>query len=379
MALTPLQQFCEMVKKCSAPLILIPQNPEGDPAGSALALFLILKKLNKNPEIACSTAVAEKLLFFPDIESVKHDFSAERLYKISLNVAGNNIKELSYEQAGPILNIYLSAKEENIGRDSLAIEPSKFKYDLILVVGGPDLESIGRLYFDNTELFFQTPIINIDHHPSNEYFGTVNIIEVTSPSTAEIVAGAAEALMPGCIEGKISTLLLAGVIAETNNFQNPNISPKTFTLAASLLSSGAEQEEIIKHFYKMKPLSVLKLIGQIINKMNFDPAHSLAWATLNDESFAKNDTNPKDLDLAVNELVNNSKDIDLLLVVHDNSENLLGNVWLDKKYDAKRLAAELGGERKNHKIIIKEDKLSPEEFEQKTLEKLKLFIKQSEK
>jgi bifunctional oligoribonuclease and PAP phosphatase NrnA len=378
MALTPIQQLCEMIKKCSNPLIIMPQNPEGDAVGSALALFLVLKKMNKNPEIACSTALAEKFLFLPGSQSIKHNLASERLYKISLDVAGNDIKELSYEQAGSMLNIYLAAKDDDISRDSLALEPSKFKYDLVLIAGSPDLESLGRLYFENTELFFQTPIINIDHHPSNEFFGTVNLIEVTSPSTAEIVAGIAQNISPEAVDGEIATLLLAGIISETNNFQNPNINPKTFTLAASLLSGGAAQEEIIRHFYKTKSLAVLRLIGRIINNMSFDSSHCLAWAALN-RDFKKTETNPRDIDAAVNELVNNSKDIDILLVTWVDSEIVTGNIWLDKKYDAKLLATELGGERKNHKIIISENQMPENEFAAKTLEKLKLFIEQSRK
>lgn len=379
MALTPIQQLCEMIKKCRNPLILMPQNPEGDAAASALALFLILKKMDKNPEIACSTALAEKFLFLPEQQSIKHDIASERLYKISLDVAENDIKELSYEQAGSILNIYLAVKDDDINRDSLALEPSKFKYDLVLIAGSPDLESLGRLYFENTELFFQTPIINIDHHPSNEFFGTINIIEVTSPSTAEIVAGIAQNISPDALNGEVATLLLAGIIAETNNFQNPNINPKTFTLAASLLSGGAAQEEIIRHFYKTKSLAVLRLIGQIINNMSFDSSRSLAWSALSQESFKKNEISPRDIDAAVNELVNNSKDIDLLLVTWDDSGTIAGNIWLDKKYDAKRLAAELGGERKNRKITVSETQIPANEFVKKILEKLEVFIDQSQK
>lgn len=379
MALTPQQQIYEMIKKCSNPLILMPQNPEGDALSSALALFLIMKKANKNPEIACSTALAEKFLFLPATESVKHDLSAERLYKISLNVAGNNIKELSYEQEGPILNIYLAIKDDNIGRESLSLEPAKFKYDLILVLGSPDLESLGRIYFANTDLFFQTPIINVDHHASNEYYGAINLIEVTYPSTSEIIAEISEALAPGAMDDKIATLLLAGVISETNNFQNPNINPQTFITAASLLSSGAAQEEIIRHFYKTKPLQVLRLIGQIINNMNFDPSRRLAWTNLNREDFRKNEADPQDIDAAVDELVNNSKDIDMLLLTYGDSGALIGNIWLDKKYDARRLAAELGAEIKNHKIVILESKLPLEKFESGILEKLKSFAEYSSK
>lgn len=379
MAFTPKQQIHEMIKKSSCPLILIPENPEGDAIASALALFLILKKMGKNPCIASSTAIAEKFLFLPKQEEIRHNISSERAYKISLGVGNNEIKELSYEQTGGLLNINITTKSDCVSKDSLALEPSKFKYDLIFILSAPDLESLGKLYFDNTDLFFQTPIINIDHHPSNEYFGTVNLIEVTSASTAEIMAELKETILPEKTDAEITTLLLAGIIAETNNFQSSAINPNTFTIAASLLAAGAKQEEIIKNFYKTKPLSVLKLIGQIVSNMSFDPEYSLAWAKLSQNDFEKNNASPHDIDMAINELVNNSKDIDILLITYQNNEKNIGNIWLDRVFDAKTLATELKGEKKDHKIIIFETGLSAVDFEGKIMAKLKSFIKISKK
>ncbi len=379
MALSPKQQIYEMIKKSSYPLVLIPENPEGDAIASALALFLIFKKINKNPRIACSNAIAEKFFFLPGQKEIQHHISGERAYKISLNVGNNEIKELSYEQIGNMLNVNIVTKSDSISKNSLNLEPSKFKYDLIFILSSPDLESLGKIYFDNTELFFQTPIINIDHHPSNEYFGTVNLVEVTSASTAEIVAEIKNAILPEKNDEEISTLLLAGIIAETDNFQSSAINPNTFSTAASLLTAGAKQEEIIKNFYKTKPLSVLKLIGQIVSNMSFDQEYSLAWAKLSRNDFEKNKANPHDIDMAINELVNNSKDIDILFIIYQDNEKIIGNIWMDRMFDTKTLTRELNGEKRSHKIIISETDLSIADFEEKILAKLKSFIKISQK
>lgn len=375
MALTPKQQIFEMIKKSTSPLILIPQNPEGDAIASALALFLVLKKLDKNPQVACSTALAEKFLFLPEQKSIIHNISNDCLYTLSLNVGENNITQLSYEQLGPVLNIYFSTRANSIKEKSLALEPVKFSYDLIIILGSPDLESLGRLYFENTDIFFKTPAINIDHHASNEYFGAVNLVDVVSSSTSEIVAEILEALSGKPAEEKIATLILAGIISETNSFQSASVSPKTFALAASLVAAGANQEEIIRHLYKTKPLAVLKLIGKIVSKMNYDSSYGLAWVKLNKEDFEKNEANPRDIDLAVDELVNNSRDIDCLLAVYESGNSAIGNVWLDKKYDTKKLTGELNGKKINQKIVFSYPKLLPNDFEKEALIKLRNFLK----
>lgn len=375
MALTPKQQIFEMIKKSESPLILIPQNPEGDAIASALALFLVLKKIKKNPQVACSTALAEKFLFLPEQKSIIHNISNDCLYTLSLNVGENNITQLSYEQLGAFLNIYFSTKANSIKEKSLTLEPIKFSYDLIIILGSPDLESLGRLYFENTDIFFKTPTINIDHHASNEYFGAVNLVDVVSSSTSEIVAEILEALSGEPAGEKIATLILAGIISETNSFQSASVNPKTFTLAASLVAAEANQEEIIRHLYKTKPLAVLKLIGKIVSKMNYDSGYGLAWVKLNKEDFEKNEASPRDIDLAVDELVNNSRDIDCLLAIYENENSAIGNIWLDKKYDTKKLIGELDGKKINQKIVFSSPDLPPNDFEKEALAKLRHFLK----
>jgi len=375
MALTPKQQIFEMIKKSESPLILIPQNPEGDAIASALALFLVLKKLDKNPQVACSTALAEKFLFLPEQKSITHSVSNDCLYTLSLNVGENNITQLSYEQMGAFLNIYFSTKVNSIKEKSLSLEPVKFNYDLIIILGSPYLESLGRLYFENTDIFFKTPTINIDHHASNEYFGAVNLVDVVSSSTSEIISEILEALSGEPAGEKIATLILAGIISETNSFQSASVNPKTFSLAASLVAAGANQEEIIRNLYKTKPLAVLKLIGKIVSKMNYDANFSLAWVKLNKDDFEKNSASPRDIDLAIDELVNNSRDIDCLLTVYENENSAIGNIWLDKKYDAKKLIAELGGKKINQKIVFFSSGLLLNDFEKEALAKLRRFLK----
>lgn len=379
MALTPKQQIFEMIKKSVNPLILIPQNPEGDAISSALALFLVFKKIKKKPQVACSTAIAEKFLFLPEHKSIIHNISNDCVYTLTLNVGENNITQLSYEQMGPVLNIYFSTKANSVKEKSLTLEPVKFNYDLIIILGSPDLESLGRIYFENTDIFFKTPIINIDHHASNEYFGAVNLVDVVSSSTSEIIAEILETLSEELLEGKIATLILAGVIAETNSFQSASVTPKTFSLAASLVAAGADQEEIIRHLYKTKPLAVLKLIGKVIGKMNYDSDYGLAWAKLDREDFEKNEASPRDIDLAIDELVNNSRDIDFLLVVYEKENMAIGNIWLDRKYDSKKLATELNGKKVNQKIVFSSSEMELGAFENEALAKLRAFIKKFRK
>ena len=97
------------------------------------------------------------------------------------------------------------------------------KFDLIFVMDTGNLEHLGALYEDNVEMFFNTPVINIDHHASNTDFGQVNMVDVNASSTTEVLYEFFDYLEKKTnkkfITEDIATLLLAGIITDTGSFQ----------------------------------------------------------------------------------------------------------------------------------------------------------------
>lgn len=241
------QRVYDLIKKSESPLILIPEKAEGAAIASALALFLTLKKINKNPQIVCSEGIPEKFSYLPGVESIASSISAERLHKISINVGQDNVNELTYEKSDKTLTIFLSSKTNVIDKNSINVESSEFTHDLIIAVAVLNMEPLGHFYLENKDFFTQTPIVSIGS-PFPKQFGNVDLIEIIPRFVSERVAGLTQELLgEEKWDREIATLLLSGVVGETNNFQSSKIDHVIFSLAASLMSSGADREEIVKH------------------------------------------------------------------------------------------------------------------------------------
>ena len=63
----------------------------------------------------------------------------------------------------PLSIISLPSKVRS--KNELRTAQSGLKYDLIITVNAQDLESLGNVFFNNTDLFYKVPIINFDSHP----------------------------------------------------------------------------------------------------------------------------------------------------------------------------------------------------------------------
>jgi len=162
-------------------------------------------------------------------------------------------------------------------KEDVETREGDFRFDLIICVGTPDLESLGQLYEQNSEFFYETPIVNIDHKPINEHFGQVNIVDITASSSAEIIYAIAKRFAAEPFHPDLATLILTGMIAETKSFQK-RISPQSLQIASSLISQGARREEIIQHLYFTKSLSLLKLWGKILTRLQKDEKYSIVWS-----------------------------------------------------------------------------------------------------
>src|SRR3989338_2469784 len=272
--LTPQQQATDLIQKSKNILIALPESLNGDSLGSALALAATLKKLNKKVELACAANAPDKLKFLSGADSLKNRLFSLRDFVISIDTSQNKISRLRYETANKILKIFLATPQKIEERD-IKLEPGPFYYDLIITLDAPDLESLGQIFSDNAELFFNKSILNIDHKAGNEYFGEINLIEPTAAACAEIVAGLIEKLDATLIDGNAATSLLTGLIIKTHSWQNAKTTPQALNLASLLIVRGADQEIIVKNLYKTKPLNCLWLWGRLMGHLEFDETRKI--------------------------------------------------------------------------------------------------------
>jgi bifunctional oligoribonuclease and PAP phosphatase NrnA len=108
-------------------------------------------------------------------------------------------------------------------------------------------------------------LINIDHHPGNEEFGSLNVVVTEASSTSELVTRLLEDLGLE-FDRDIATCLYTGIVTDTGRFQYTNSSPETLRLAADLLTLGVPATEIAQDVFESAPFGYLKLVGHVLER-----------------------------------------------------------------------------------------------------------------
>jgi len=342
MELSPKQQTINEIKKAKNILVLGQKNPDGDSLGSIVALKQALTKLDKAVTSVVSGEIDPSYYFLPKIDDLKRDYNNNPGKVIKIDTNQIPVKGMRWQKEEGFLKIYLES-EKNLKFEFIEIENGPTRPDLIIVVGTPDVEKIDLIYDKNTELFFETPIINIDYHPGNEYYGSINLVDLTASSTAEILVSLFEALGLKVEDGDTATNLLAGIIYNTQSFRNQNTTPKSLTVAAQLLAAGAKQQEIVSNFYKKKPVALMKAWGGMLKTIQEDRSRRFAWTKVDASS------NPEikidDIFGAADDLLANTPEADAILILFKGSEEkkIYGKLKGSKNKEVASTAKLFGG------------------------------------
>ena len=106
-------------------------------------------------------------------------------------------------------------------------------------------------------------VLNIDHHPDNRRYGTVNWIDPSAAATGEMIFDLLVAL--GWPVGADTALdLYTAVHTDTGSFRYSNTTPRTFRIAAELTAAGAQPALVTDRLYQRRPKDALLTLGRVL-------------------------------------------------------------------------------------------------------------------
>jgi len=122
----------------------------------------------------------------------------------------------------------------------------------------------------------ESAVLNIDHHPDNRRYGTVNWIDPSAAATGEMVFDLIQALhWP--ITAAIATNLFTAIHTDTGSFRYSNTTARTFRIAGELTALGAEPALVSDWLYQRRPADALPTLGEVLRRVRVSADGRVAW------------------------------------------------------------------------------------------------------
>ena len=159
------------------------------------------------------------------------------------------------------------------GSERFTQEPPPEDVDLVVTV---DFGSVDRAKF---ALPARPTLVNIDHHASNDNFGTANLVDVTAAASAELVSRVIDARGIKWTP-EMATAALVGIMTDTGSFQFPSTDARALDRAARLREAGADLQAITYNIFRNKRFEALKLWGFAFSRLVREQGGQLVWTEI---------------------------------------------------------------------------------------------------
>jgi phosphoesterase RecJ-like protein len=205
-----LSEIAREIDRYTRILIVSHVDPDGDTVGSSLGLAWALRAQGRQVSLGCQDPMPGEVAFLPGVGDYRR-------------------RAVGDEQ-------------------------------LVIAVDASDRRRMGDVY--QPETMDGLPLLVVDHHVTNDGYGTFNLIEATS-STAEIVLSVIDALgVP--VDSTIATCLLTGVVTDTQGFRTSSTTLNSLAVAQRLVQAGANLVEISNQAFNRRSLEMLSLWGRAL-------------------------------------------------------------------------------------------------------------------
>lgn len=218
-------------------LLVSHENPDADTIGSALALYIFLKKFNKRVFLGMKDEVPKFANFLPYVDHYK---------KLPLN------------------------EEFNV---AIIVDAAGFKRC------GEDVKAKLK--------------VRIDHHVGGDFYSAYDFIDYKAPSNTAVVYNLLKLWDSSKLDKDIALCIYTGLASDTGFFKNSNTTKEVFELASELCSYGVNPNYVWQMFGERETVDKMHLISLVLKDIKFYD-EGLCGIVITRDMMEKTNTKPED-------------------------------------------------------------------------------------
>jgi hypothetical protein len=236
-------QIIAKISEAKNILITVGHSPSVDVLTAALALTLSIDKMKKHSSAIFSGDLPPIMKFLHPERTFEDSTESFRDFIISLDK--DKADKLRYKVEGDLVKIFITPYHTTISPSDLKFEQGDLNVDLIIALGVKNQADIDKAAMAHGKILHSAVVITINASTASD-FGMINAVVPSSSGYSESISKLIIGLDESLLSKQISTALLTGIVIESEQFSNARTTPDTMTVASKLLSSGADQQLIVK-------------------------------------------------------------------------------------------------------------------------------------
>lgn len=233
-------------------LIALPANANIDVLASGLSLFLTLQAAGKQASVACDDTIKVGQSHLFGVDHVEKNVSSTEGGNLTLTLEGvaasdNTIPALKnldwYAENNNLNLVFHVLPGQTFNPAKIVPKFAGSGFNLIFTVGAVNLNALGNVYSQNSQVFSGTHIVNIDTQSSNTSFGQTNVLDPQAASLSEVMSNILTDL-GFVLNADVASNLIAGIFDATNNLTNEKASAETYMAVANCLRVGGRKPTV---------------------------------------------------------------------------------------------------------------------------------------
>jgi bifunctional oligoribonuclease and PAP phosphatase NrnA len=142
-------------------------------------------------------------------------------------------------------------------------------------------------------------LVNIDHHPHSENFGSIYYVDETACATGALIYRILQAAGHP-ISLPVATCIYTAILTDTGSFRYSNADPEAFNIAAELVGLGVSPWEVSANIYENRPEQQLRLLTAALETLIISDCGRLGALSVTEQMLAETDTGPEHTDGLIN-------------------------------------------------------------------------------
>jgi hypothetical protein len=236
-----LQQIIDRLKEANNVLVTVSTNPSVDQLAACIGFTLLLNHLGKHGTAVFSGAVPSTIEFLKPDDTLEKNTDSLRDFIIALDKS--KADKLRYKVEDTVVKIFITPYRTSISDKDLDFSQGDFNVDAVLALGVHERTDLDKAIMDHGRILHDATVISVNNKDQGN-LGAINWVDLNASSLSEMLVELVHGLTNDPLDGQMATAFMTGIVAETERVSNTKTSPRTMSLAAELMSAGANQQLI---------------------------------------------------------------------------------------------------------------------------------------